>query len=99
MTLQFLQEDPIPDAYVVPSLGFEDCGKYKDCTIYVDHIPVAYFDSLTGGLALVPLETGPYISGDDTASKQYLESKGFELDAVPKKNPDFVNYYIKISKG
>lgn len=99
MTIQFLAEPPLPEEYVVPSLKFEDCGKYKDCTLYIDHIPVAYFDGLTGGLALVPIEIGPYISGDDTENKKYLESKGFELDVVPKKNPDFVNYYIKISKG
>lgn len=99
MTLQFVSSEPDANVYVTPSLKFSNEGGYQDCTLYIDHIPVAYFDNLTGGLTLVPIELGPYISGDDTESKTYLESKGFELDAVPKKNPDFVDYYIKISKG
>jgi len=99
MTIQFLAEPPLPEEYVVPSLKFEDCGKYKDCTLYIDHIPVAYFDNVTGGLTLIPIETGPYVSGDDTANLEYLGSRGFALSTEVKKDPKFINYYIKVFKG
>lgn len=100
MTIDF-----VPEGYedkrtrVTPSIKFStgDDG-YKDATIYVDHIAVAFFDFQTGGLTLLPIEVSPSWGDEDL---KYLESKGFKLNKQPHPwgKENYWVYYIQINEG
>ncbi|SRR5260221_165861 len=81
--INFIPKDYKINEAVTPSIKFSDSDGYMDATIYIDHVPIAYFDTDTGGLNLVAFETGSYYTSDgDMEEIKYLESKGIILKTV-----------------
>lgn len=83
---------------VIPSIKFHDNDGYKDATIYIDHVAIAYFNSNTGGIIALQFETGDaYLGGGDIKAVEYLQRKGFSLDKK-KVGKDKIIYTIKLEK-
>ena len=98
--IDFVPENYKPSERVTPSIKFHVDGEYRDATIYIDDIAVAFFDSSNGGLTLLPIEVGPndWGSVDDL---KYLQDRGFSLDKKKHRwqKKGYYEYYIQINKG
>ena len=89
--ISFVSKDYKPPSTVTPRIEFFSEDGFEYATIYIDHVAVAYFNELTGGLTLLELEVGPYTGGDESEKVRYLEDRGFQLD---KKDGHAENYYF-----
>ncbi len=96
MSIYYVKE--VEDKHmVVPSLKFETDDGDSWATLYIDHIPVAYFCNRDGTLNLLSIEIGPFTGGDQSNNKDYLESKGFKLIEKPHSYGEaYRNYYINV---
>lgn len=102
MTIDFVKKEYTPRTALVPSLKFEEEGGYKDCTVYLDHVAVAFFNSETGGLTLLALETGSgFTGGGEVEDLKYLQDRGVVFDSVPHHwgKEGYEEHYIQITKG
>lgn len=101
MSIDFVAKDAVRNPRVTPSIKFEDSfDEWKDATIYIDNVPVAYFDAETGGIRALLLEVGPYTRGDDSEKVKYLTNRGFKLKEIPaSRGLPYVNFTIMLHEA
>lgn len=97
MTIEWVPSGKVNNPRITPSIKFDELDDYYDATIYYDHIAVAYFAG-DGSIKALPLECGPYTSGGEEESVQYLKDHGVELIKLPTGKDDkaYTNWCIKL---
>ena len=100
MTIKFVEGNYKRDPELTPSLEFTESDGYYDCSICLNGIVVAYFDSTTGGINLIPFEVGPrFTDGGQIEEVRELEKHGVQFDKKPHSwgHEDTWEYYRKVS--
>lgn len=97
------------DKRIDVTLHFENNDGYYDCEIHYDHIPVAYFNTTTGGITAIVFELHKYTDknkpywGDMTEEDEktrkdieYLQERGVIFDVEERHT---IQYSIKFEQG
>lgn len=97
--IKYLSPTEAENTFIIrPQLKFESEGGYDDCTLYLDHVAVAYFDTRNGALNLLPLEVFPDDANDERHDVKYLQDRGVELEKKPHHwgKEGYWEYFLKI---